>query len=185
MAKIIGYARTSTRDQAAGLAAQIRDLQAAACDEILSEQVSSVGERAELDRAIKCLQAGDVLVVTKIDRLARSIHGLCKIVEDLERRGAALKILSMNLDTSTPTGRLMLNMLGSVAQFEREMMLERQEEGIAAAKAEGKYRGWPRGRVIDAATVRELRLAGQSIAQIAAAAGISRDAVYKTLKSNA
>lgn len=183
MARIIGYARTSTRDQAAGLAAQIRDLQAAGCDEIMREQVSSMGERAELDRALTCLQAGDKLVVTKIDRLARSIRGLCEIVDGLEAKGAGLKILSMNLDTSTPTGRLMLNVLGSVAQFEREMMLERQAEGIAVARASGKYQGRPRGRVIDATAIRALQAEGQTIPQIAASVGISRGAVYQTLRA--
>lgn len=130
---LIGYARTSTLDQIAGLDAQQRDLTAAGCERVYVEQVSSVdvGERQELARALDNLRSGDVLVVTKLDRLARSMAHLMRLLAIIEGKGASLRILSMNLDTGTPTGRLMLNVLGSVAQFEREIMLERQREGIA------------------------------------------------------
>jgi DNA invertase Pin-like site-specific DNA recombinase len=181
MARIIGYARTSTVDQRAGLDAQVRDLRAAGCVEIFQEQVSSVGERAELDRALASLGRGDILAVTKIDRLARSIRGLCEIVDGLEAKGAALRILSMGLDTSTPTGRLMLNVLGSVAQFEREVMLERQREGITKGQADGKYRGRPRARAIDGAAARALVASGRAVPLIAAEAGVSRAAVYRAM----
>ena len=138
---IVGYARTSTTEQVAGFEAQERDLRAAGVERVFAEQISSVASRAELDAAIDFIRAGDVFVVTKIDRLARSVADLCNIVKRIEAKGAALRILAINLDTATPTGKLMLNMLGSVAQFEREMMLERQREGIAKAKGEGKYKG--------------------------------------------
>jgi DNA invertase Pin-like site-specific DNA recombinase len=138
---LIGYARTSTADQEAGLEAQLRDLKALGCRKIFSEQVSSVAKRQQLDAAIDYLRDGDTLVVTKLDRLARSIRDLCAIIDAIEARSASLRILGMNLDTGRPTDRLMVNLLGSVAQFEREVMLERQREGIAKAKSEGKYRG--------------------------------------------
>ena len=141
---LVGYARTSTVEQAAGLAAQRRDLKAAGCEKIFAEQVSSVAERAKLTAALEFVREGDVLVVTKPDRLARSTRNLLDIVEDLERRGIALVVLSMGgqrIDTRSPTGKLMLTMLGAIATFERDLMLERQREGIAKAAAEGKYKG--------------------------------------------
>ena len=90
---------------------------------------------------MKFVRKGDTLVVTKLDRLARSVPDLVKIMDSLEQKGASLRILAMNLDTDTPTGRLMINLVGSIAQFEREIMLERQREGVAKAKGEGKYNG--------------------------------------------
>jgi DNA invertase Pin-like site-specific DNA recombinase len=138
---LIGYARTSTIDQAAGLEAQERDLKAAGVEKLFTEQVSSVADREQLEAALDYVRDGDVLVVTKLDRLARSIRDLCSIVDRLTAKGVSLRILGMGLDTATANGRLMLNVLGSVAQFEREVMLERQREGIAKAKGEGKFKG--------------------------------------------
>ena len=138
---LIGYARTSTIEQIAGLEAQERDLRALGIDRIYSEQTSAAGPRKALSEALDFARAGDTLIVTKLDRLARSVADLCKIVEKIEAKGASLRILAMNLDTATPTGRLMLNVIGSVAQFEREMMLERQREGIQKAKGLGRYKG--------------------------------------------
>ena len=130
----VGYARTSTTEQAAGLEAQERDLKAVGVEKLFQEQTSAVGPRKALETALDFLRTGDVLAVTKLDRLARSVRNLCDIVERIEGKGASLRILAINLDTATSTGRLMLNVIGSVAQFEREMMLERQREGIAKAK---------------------------------------------------
>ena len=138
----IGYARTSTTDQKAGLEAQLRDLKAAGCTKIFREELSSVAaRRPQLDAALEWVREGDILIVTKLDRLARSVSDMVAITEALKKKGVALRILAMNLDTSTPTGKLMVNLLGSIAEFERELMLERQREGIAKAKAEGKYAG--------------------------------------------
>ena len=138
---LIGYARTSTTEQVAGLEAQERDLRAAGVERIFSEQASAVGPRDALAEAIDFARDGDTIIVTKLDRLARSVAHLVQIVETLAAKDVALRILAMNLDTATPTGRLMLNVFGSVAQFEREIMFERQREGVAKAKAEGKYKG--------------------------------------------
>lgn len=176
---IVGYARTSTTDQDAGLEAQHRDLGAAGVERLFSEQVSSVAQRPQLAAALDFVRDGDVLVVTKLDRLARSMADLMDITRRLAAKGVALRILAMNLDTSTPTGKLMMNVLGSVAQFEREMMLERQREGIAKAKAAGKYRG--RQATIDTAKIRELVALGIPKAKIAKQMGISRDSVYRAL----
>lgn len=156
MSRLIGYARVSTTDQEAGLQAQLRDLTALIGDggyTHFTERASAVGDRPILDAAIASLQKGDVLIVTKLDRLARNVAHLCQIVERIKAKGASLRILAMGLDTGTPTGTLMLNVLGAVAQFEREIMLERQREGIAKAKAAGKYRG--RSASVDHALVRK------------------------------
>lgn len=138
---LIGYARTSTVDQIAGLDAQVTELESVDCTRIYREQVSSIAERQQLTSALDYLREGDTLVVTKLDRLARSMADLMKITKQLQDKGVELQILDMSLDTSTPQGKLMLNVFGSVAQFEREIMLERQKEGIAKAKQEGKYKG--------------------------------------------
>ena len=141
---IIGLARTSTLEQIAGLEAQVRDLEAYGCERIFKEQVSSIAEREQLEAALNTLREGDKLVCTKLDRLARSVQHLGQIIERINSAGASLVILDMGgtaVDTSNPTGKLILNVMSSVAQFEREMMLERQREGIAKAKSEGKYKG--------------------------------------------
>ena len=181
---LIGYARTSTLDQSAGLDAQNRDLQAAGCERVYVEQVSSVdvAERQELARALDMLRTGDVLVVTKLDRLARSMSHLMSLLAGIEAKGAALRILSMNLDTGTPTGRLMLNVLGSVAQFEREIMLERQREGIAKAKAAGKYKGRAPTARAKEAQVAALSADGVSLSEIARRLGIGKASVHRMLK---
>jgi DNA invertase Pin-like site-specific DNA recombinase len=132
---IIGYGRTSTIEQVAGLQAQMRDLEASGAEKLFRENVSSVAPRKQLEAAIEFAR------VTKIDRLARSVRHLCEIVDRLQAKGVALRILNMNLYTNDATGKLMLQIIGSIAEFERSIMLSRQLEGIAKAKAEGKYRG--------------------------------------------
>ena len=117
---------------------RFRTLNAVGCDKIFAEKVSSVAQRAELDAALDYAREGDALVVTKLDRLARSVAHLVSIGERLDAKGVSLKVLEQAIDTSTPTGRLMFNMLGAIAQFERELMPERQREGVATAKLEGK-----------------------------------------------
>ena len=144
---LVGYARTSTYDQKAGLASQERDLRAAGAEKIFCEQVSSVAQRAVLKACLEFLREGDALVVTKPDRLARSTAVLLTIEADLSKRGVGLVVLSVGgerLDTRNPTSKLMLTILAGVATWEREIMLERQREGIAKAKAAGKYKGRPR-----------------------------------------
>lgn len=144
MGGIIGYARTSTIDQKAGLEAQQRDLRAAGCQQIYSEQVSSVAERAQLEIVLATLTAGDTLMVTKPDRLSRSTAHFLELVEDLTKRDVGLVILSMGgerLDTRKPMSKLIMTVLVAVAAWEREAMLERQLEGIAKARQEGKYKG--------------------------------------------
>jgi DNA invertase Pin-like site-specific DNA recombinase len=180
---MIGYARTSTADQHAGLAAQERDLRAAGAKKVFSEQVSSVAQRPVLRQVLDFVRAGDTLVVTKPDRLARSTAELLAIEADLTKRDVGLLVLSMGgerLDTRNPTSKLILTILGGVATWEREVMLERQREGIAKAKAEGKYRG--RKPTIDAAQVRALKAGGMGPAAIAKRLKIARSSVYLALR---
>jgi DNA invertase Pin-like site-specific DNA recombinase len=180
---IVGYARTSTVEQIAGLEAQERDLRAAGVEKVFAEQVSSVASRAQLEAALDFIRAGDVFVVTKLDRLARSVADLCAIVKRIEAKNAALRILAIGLDTATSTGKLMLNVLASVAQFEREMMLERQREGIAKAKGEGKYKGRAPTARAKAADVRRLADEGMTREAIAAKLNIGVASVYRALRA--
>src|ERR671910_3752387 len=157
---LVGYARTSTLEQEAGLEAQLRELRALGCEKVFQEQASSVGPRKTLEQALEFTREGDTLVVTKLDRLARSVPHMWEIIRQLQAKGVSIRIVNMGIDTNTPTGSLMLNVLGGVAEFEREMMLERQREGIAKAKAEGKYRGRKPTAKAKAIDVHALRAAG-------------------------
>lgn len=181
---LVGYARTSTLDQTAGLEAQERDLAAAGCERVFTEQVSSVDrdKRLKLAEALAFVRAGDTLAVTKLDRLARSVVHLLEIVETLEAKGVALRVLAQNLDTGTPTGKLMLTMLGGVAEFERAIMLERQREGIAKAKAEGKYLGRKPTDADKVAEIKRLVAEGLSPTEAAGRVGVARATAYRALK---
>ena len=180
---LIGYARTSTVEQEAGFEAQKRDLSAAGCTKLFAEQVSSVAQRDALATALDYLRDDDVMVVTKLDRLARSMRDLLDIVSRIEGKGASLRILAMNLDTTTATGKLMLNVLGSVAEFERSMMLERQREGIAKAKADGKYKGRAPTARAKSDEVRKILADNVGVCAIAETLNISRSSVWRIAKA--
>jgi DNA invertase Pin-like site-specific DNA recombinase len=175
----IGYARTSTIEQEAGLEAQLRDL--TSCDKVFQEKVSSVAKRQELESAIEFIREGDTLVVTKLDRLARSTRHLMEIVETLKDKNAHLSILNLGIDTNTPTGKLMLTMLGGVAEFEREIMLERQREGIVKAKGLGKYKGRQPTAKRKLDQIMALNKEGIGATKIAKELGVSRSSVYRLL----
>ncbi len=178
---IVGYARTSTVDQVAGFDAQIKELKDAGCEKLFQEQVSSVGKREQLESSIEFVREGDVLVVTKLDRLARSVTDLMVIIQKLDAKAVGLRVLNLGMDTHTPTGKLMLTVLGGIAQFEREMMLERQREGIAKGKAAGRYRG--RKPVALESQKEALRLAalGLTKANIAQKLNLGEATVYRIL----
>jgi DNA invertase Pin-like site-specific DNA recombinase len=182
---IVGYARTSTLTQIAGLEAQVRELQAAGCERIFSEQVSSVAQREQLEQALDFCREGDTFTVTKLDRLARSVGDLLEIVARLETKKVSLRVLSMSgsqpLDTGTATGRLMLAVIGAVGQAEREAMLERQKEGIAKAKAQGRYKGRVPTARRQAAEIIRLKEVGVRPSEIAVKLGIGRASVYRVL----
>ena len=178
----IGYARTSTIEQKAGLDAQLRDLKAAGCEKIFKEQLSSVdSKRLQLEATIDYCREGDVLVCTKLDRLARSVADLVKIEERLKAKGASLHIMDPAMDTATPAGRLIFNVIASIAQFEREIMLQRQREGIAKAKGEGKYKGRKPTARAKEDEIRALYSANVKKAEIARRLGIGERSVYRIL----
>jgi DNA invertase Pin-like site-specific DNA recombinase len=181
---LIGYARTSTLEQEAGLRAQKATLAGIGCEKVFEEQTSSVGKRPALLSAMEFVREGDALIVTKLDRLARSVRHLGEIVDTLEQKRVALRILDLGLDTSNATGKLMLNVLGAVAQFEREMMLERQLEGIAKAKAEGKYKGRKPTALAKRSEVRALLSEGISKREIAKQTGLSERSIYRIVSDS-
>jgi DNA invertase Pin-like site-specific DNA recombinase len=181
----VGYARTSTAEQNAGLDAQRRDLGATGCTKLFVEQVSSVAKREQLEAALDFVREGDTLVVTKLDRLARSTSDLLAIVARLDAKDVALRILDFggsSVDTKSPAGKLMLTVFAATAQFEREVMLQRQREGIAAAKASGKYKGRAPTAKAQSAAVTQLRDEGIGATEIARRLGIGRASVYRIMQ---
>ena len=158
-------------------------MKAAGAEKLFSENVSSVAPRKQLEAAIEFAREGDTLVVTKIDRLARSVRHLCEIVDRLQAKGVALRILNMNLDTNDATGKLMLQIIGSIAEFERSIMLSRQLEGIAKAKAEGKYRGGIPTARAKAEQVFALVDAGKTRGEAAEELEISIRSVFRILRA--
>jgi DNA invertase Pin-like site-specific DNA recombinase len=176
---IYGYARVSSTDQ--DLTIQQEALAAAGCEIVRSEKVSgtSTQGRDELNNLLEFVREGDELVVTRVDRLARSVYDLQKIVRDLKERGVSLKATEQPIDTSTPAGKCFLDMLGVFAEFETNLRKERQMEGIAKAKKEGKFKGRP--AKIDKNRILELKKSGMTATQISKEMGISRVSVYRGL----
>ena len=183
---LIGYARTSTQDQKYSLEAQVEELKAAGCERLYQEEVSSVdSQRVELENALDYIREGDVLVVKKLDRLARSVADTVKIIERLEAKKAGLKILNMKIDTTTPEGRLQFNLFAAIAQFEREVMLERQKVGIAKAKADGKYKGRkPTATEVKNKILEKAHTTKLTRQQIADEVGCGIATVYRILKDS-
>src|ERR687897_3193074 len=179
----IGYARVSSTDP--DLTLQREALMAAGCIVIREEKVTGTtrSRRKELATILDFIRAGDLLVVTRIDRLARSIGDLQDIVRTLKAKGASLKATEQPIDTSTAAGKAFLDMLGVFAEFETNLRRERQMEGIAKAKAEGVYKG--RKPSIDAARVRALAAEGLGATEIARRLGIGRASVYRLLGGKA
>lgn len=183
---LVGYARVSTLDQKERLEFQLRALEKAGCEKLFVEQVFSVNNavREILAEVFASLQEGDTLIVTRLDRLARSVAHLMQILEELSVIGAGLRIIDMDIDTNTLTGQLKVFTLRGVAEFERELMLERQREGIAKAKAAGKYLGRKPTARAHAKEVLELHGKGVGPTEIAQRVKIGRASVYRILQSD-
>lgn len=177
---LYGYARVSTTDQ--DLTVQLDALRAAGCEVIRSEKVTGTTRegREELDTLLQFIREGDALVVTRVDRLARSIGDLQDIVRALRAKGASLKATEQPIDTSTAAGKAFLDMLGVFAEFETNLRKERQLEGIAKAKAAGVYKG--RKPSIDVDEVKRLRDEGIGATEIAKRLSIGRASVYRVLE---
>ena len=182
MGKLYGYARVSSIDQ--DLEVQHAALKAAGCDVIRSEKRSGTSRkgRSELETLLEFLRKGDTLVVTRIDRLARSVKDLQDIVLVLREKGVALKATEQPVDTSTPAGKAFLDMLGVFAEFETSLRRERQLEGIAKAKTAGVYKG--RKPRLDPAEASKLRAAGNGAVEIARQLKCGRASVYRLLSSS-
>lgn len=174
-----GYARVSTDEQ--DLAVQLEALEAAGCDQIRSEKRSAttLTGRTELQTLLDFIREGDVLMCTKIDRIARSVADLQSIVAGLRSKGVRLQVLDQPIDTDSAAGKCFLDMLGVFAEFENSLRRERQMAGIRKAQQEGRYSGRP--RKIDGDEVQRLKASGLGATEIAEKLGISRPSVYRYL----
>lgn len=177
---LIGYARVSSVGQT--LVVQLDKL--GQCDKIFQEKVSGVTDkRPQLQACLEYIRQGDTLIVTKLDRLARSTLHLCQIAAELERKQVALQVLDQNIDTNSATGRLLFNMLGTIAQFETEIRAERQREGIQKARERGVRFG--KRKTLNPQQVAELqerRRQGVLIKTLMQEYGLSKTSIYRYLK---
>jgi DNA invertase Pin-like site-specific DNA recombinase len=178
---LVGYARVSTTDQ--DVAAQTDRLTAAGCTRIFPETASgALRERPQLDACLDYLRAGDVLVVVKLDRLGRSLSHLIETVQALDDRGIGFRSLTENIDTTTAAGRLLMHILGALAEFERALIVERTQAGLAAARARGRTGGRPPVMTIGKIEAAEALVAtGRTVAQAAEAVGVGRSTLYRHL----
>lgn len=189
---VYGYARVSTDHQDINL--QIDELNKYGCDVIYQEKVSgkNADDRQELQKLLSTVQPGDKIVFTKLDRFARSTVDALNIASELNQKGVAMVVLNfggMQVDVSTPTGKLMLTMFAGFAEFEREIMLERQRAGIARAKAHGKYKGRVKkyhdkhkGMQYAVKLAKEREQNRMSIKEICEITQVSRSALYRELR---
>lgn len=175
----IGYARVSSTGQ--NEAAQVDILRRHGAEELFIEKASGTTRegREKLEEAIRFARKGDVLMVTRLDRLARSVLDLNTISQELQAKGVDLIATEQNIDTTTPTGRLMYNMLGAIAEFETDLRKERQLEGIAKAKKEGRYKGRP--VTVDGKAIRAALAAGDKPMAIARRFNVARSTVYRIM----
>ena len=181
---VVGYARTSTVEQSASLTNQVKQLHDAGATKVFKEQVSSVAQRDELEAALEYVRSGDTLIVCRLDRLARSTKHLLEIVDRLEAKQVALRILDMGgeaVDTRSAHGKLIITILGAMAAWERALLLERQREGIAAAKKRGAYQGRKPTARAKSDEIIKLKKSGKGVAEIVGALSVSRASVYRIL----
>jgi DNA invertase Pin-like site-specific DNA recombinase len=180
---VVGYARVSSVGQS--LEVQVEQLRAAGCEEVFEEKRSgtTIQGRVQLEAALRFVRKGDVLCVTRLDRLARSMTDLVKIMDTLTAKQVGFRVLQQALDTTTSEGRLLLQIMGAFAEFETSIRKERQAEGIAKAKAKGLYKGRPKS--IDPDEIARLKGEGLGGSAIARKLGIGRASVYRVLGSGA
>jgi len=175
----VGYARVSTTGQ--NLETQLNAL--SDCEIVFQEKQSGAKkEREELKRMLEYVREGDTIIVTKLCRLARNTRHLLEIVELLDSKSISLQVINLGIDTASPTGRLMITLIGAIATFERELLLERQAEGIAIAKAKGKYKGRKKITKEKEDQVVTLHLLGKSKTEISKDLSLSLSSIYRLLK---
>jgi DNA invertase Pin-like site-specific DNA recombinase len=177
----IGYARVSTKHQRESLDQQIAQLKKAGCKEIYSELISGANsKRPELTKLLARIQSGDTLTITAVDRLGRSLKDLIDIISSLKERSIVFQSLKEQMDTSTATGMLMFNMMGSIAEFERSLINRRIYEGVKRAKEQGKYKGriHSADKKIRQEYVKMMNSGDYSISYVAKMAKVSRQTLY-------
>jgi DNA invertase Pin-like site-specific DNA recombinase len=180
---LVGYARVSTTDQHPD--AQTDALTAAGCAEIFTDYASgALARRTELDETLKYLRSGDTLIITKLDRLGRSVKNLKAIADRLDDAGVGLRVLDQGIDTSTPGGRLFFHLLAAMAEFEHDLIVERTHDGLAAARARGRTGGRkPKMTPTRIAQARAMYDAGElTVQEIAEAFGVTRPTIYRHLE---
>jgi len=180
---LIGYARVSTPEQQLHL--QQDALTAVGCGKLFTDVVSgATSERAGLDAALAYLRSGDTLVVWKLDRLGRSLRHLIAVVNDLQTRQIGLRSLQEAIDTCTPGGKLIFHVFGALAEFERELIRERTQAGLTAARARGRSGGRPRVMTTQTLRMAQQLLADpdQSVNQVCQVLHVSRSTLYRYLK---
>lgn len=185
---LIGYARVSTRDQ--NPEAQTDVLTTAGCEQIFTDKASGkLASRPKLDKALEYLRAGDILVITKLDRLGRSVRNLIDLVGELDKRGVGLRVLHQGIDTTTPGGRLFFHIVAAIAEFERDLISERTNDGLAAARARGR-KGGRRPKLTDNKLTVARRMYAEkgddgkrryTVQEIADTVGCSRATLYRAL----
>lgn len=181
----VGYSRVSTRDQHPE--AQTDALAAAGCERIFTDKASGkLARRPQLDAALDFLRRGDVLVITKLDRLGRSVRNLIDVSETLQQRGIGMRVLHQGIDTTTPAGRMFFHVLAALAEFEASLISERTLDGLEAARSRGRTGGRrPKMTPGKLATARQLYDAKQhTVAQIAEIVGVSRATLYRAFERN-
>ncbi len=180
----IGYARVSTRDQ--NLDLQTAALTAIGCERIYKEAMSGTRrDRPELNRALEHLRAGDTLVVWKLDRLGRSVKDLVELVGDLEKRGVHFQSTTDSIDTSTPAGRFFFHVMASLAQMERELLVERTQAGLEAARAQNRLGGRKRAMTESKLeSARKLLASGAAPREVAANLGVSLPTLYRWIPAS-
>jgi DNA invertase Pin-like site-specific DNA recombinase len=179
---LVGYARVSTQDQHPE--AQVDALEAAGCDRIFVDRASgTLAHRPELDKALHYVREGDVLLVTRLDRLGRSVKNLKDVVDELQARRIGLRAVTQGIDTTTPGGRLFFHILAAIAEFEHDLIVERTRDGLAAARSRGR-KGGPRYKMTKA-KIAQARLMYEdrtyTVQQIADTLGVSRPTIYRYL----
>ena len=182
MSMKIGYARVSTADQ--NLESQIDALKKAGCDEFYKEKKSGVSEREELEKALGYLREGDTLVVTKLDRLGRSLKKLLELIEEFKERGIHFQSLDDGIDTSTSVGNFFFQVIGAFSELERNLIVERTQKGLKAARSRGRLGGRPQIHKEDKKEIayREVMENQKSIKDIAESLGMSRMTIYRYIE---